>query len=345
MESQSHQPKIRNGKHVSVPTRGIKDIGKARKMAGKTTSSSSASTPTSSAIVTSKTQNQQQEKVDDEVDTTSALEQSPTTTTQQDTTHNSYGSAMGSMGLMSGAYGGGMMGMMPGMYGMGGMGMYGGMMGGMMGSQWIFSLNQFLFGIQSVVFSLGQAVQIVGMNAQQIRSVYESIKGMVENALGQVHEWGKVSSWEDVAHGMLGSRKDDARRWILGDGENSPETNDNTEGGTEQTLTENEIIRRRRLAAFRWSLTLSVSYLLYKTLRRLVRTLILGNDTSRYSRDYGSHGYYGGRPRNQYSTMPGRTGGYYHDNMNGYGGSRLGYGGRTHYDPYSQDYGGSAGYY
>ncbi|KAL7519338.1 hypothetical protein ACHAWX_004105 [Stephanocyclus meneghinianus] len=345
MESQSYQTKPRNGKHAAVKTRGIKDNGKTGKLAGNTSSSPSASTARSSAIVTSKTQQHQQDQVDDEVDTTNALEQSPTTTSQQDTTYNPYGSAMGSMGLMSGLYGGGMMGMMPGMYGMGGMGMYGGMMGGMMGSQWLFSLNQFLFGIQSVVFSLGQAVQIVGMNAQQIRSVYESIKGMVENAFGQVHEWGKLSSWDNVAEEVLGSRKDIARRWILGDDENISEINDSSADRNQQAYTANEIIRRRRLAALRWSLTLSISYLLYRSLRRLIRTLILGNDSSRYSGDYSPHGYAGGRVGNQYSIMSGRTGGYYHDNMNGYGSSGLGYGGRTHYDPYSQSYGGPSGYY
>jgi hypothetical protein len=168
---------------------------------------------------------------------------------------------------------------------------------------------------------------------------------MVENSLGQVHEWGKMSSWEDVAEGMLGSRKDNARRWILGDHENSPEINDNTEDRNPQAFTENEIIRRRRLAALRWSLTLSISYLLYRSLRRLIRTFILGNDSSRYSGEYSSHGNYGGRVRNQYNIMSGRGGGYYHDNMNGYGGSGLGYGGRTHYDPFSQAYGGPSGYY
>merc|ERR1712071_281384 len=89
-------------------------------------------------------------------------------------------------------------------------------MGGMMGMPWIMSLNQFLFGIQSVVFSLGQAVQIVGMNASQIKNVYDSVKGMVENALGQVHKFGSISSLEEA----IGVKGVGAREWMLGGGDN-----------------------------------------------------------------------------------------------------------------------------
>ena len=155
------------------------------------------------------------------------------------------------------------------------MGGYGGMGmgGGMMGSQYLMSLNQFLFGIQSVVFSLGQAVQIVGMNAQQIKGLYESVKGMVENALGQVNKLGSMSV-EEVMGTSLGVKGEGAKRWMLG--EDEAEGDCSTAEGEENILTQSEIIRRRRLAAFRWTVTLATSYCLYRGVRRLIRALIYG---------------------------------------------------------------------
>lgn len=244
------------------------------------------------------------------------------------------------MGMMGGM---GMMGMMPGMYGLGGMGMYGG--GGMMGSQWLMSLNQFLFGVQSVVFSLGQAVQIVGMNAQQIRHVYESVKGMVENALGQVNKLGQASSWEEVAGQVLGSKVMGEGNGERSNGSTSP-VDDNEREGEEEILTQNEIIRRRRLAAFRWTMSLSMSYVVYKTVRRLVRALLFGGganqvDRGNYQMQQHSQGYYGGGGMsNQYGMMGGTRGRYhnqYGDGINRYGGNQ--------YDQYSQGYGDTSGYY
>mmetsp|Transcript_20532 Transcript_20532/g.39568 ORF Transcript_20532/g.39568 Transcript_20532/m.39568 type:complete len:345 (+) Transcript_20532:1451-2485(+) len=251
-----------------------------RKAVSSAPSSSSAVVPANRKPVdagATTQQQQQQDGVDEEIH----LDGSGADTAHVEATSSSSptGASYGGYGGMG--YGGGMMGMgmMPGMgmYGMGmGMGMYG---GGMMGSQWLFSLNQFLFGIQSVVFSLGQAVQIVGMNAQQIRHVYDSMKGMVENAVGQVNEWCKISSLEDIG-GVLGSKKlgIDARRWISG-GEDEGQIRERGSLKTEEgeNLTQSETIRRRRLAAFRWTLTMSISYILYKAIRRLVRALIFGN--------------------------------------------------------------------
>lgn len=257
-----------------------------RKAISSAPSSSSAVVPANrkpvDAGVTTR-QKQQQDEVDEEIhldggvaaDTAhgeaTSSSSSPTSASYGGYGGMGYGGGMMGMGMMPGMYGG------MGMYGMGmGMGMYG---GGMMGSQWLFSLNQFLFGIQSVVFSLGQAVQIVGMNAQQIRHVYDSMKGMVENAVGQVNEWCKISSLEDIG-GVLGSKKlgIDAKSWISGgddEGRIREQGSLKTEEG--EILTQSEIIRRRRLAAFRWTLTLSISYILYKAIRRLVRALIFGN--------------------------------------------------------------------
>jgi hypothetical protein len=208
-------------------------------------------------------------------------------------------------------------------------------MGG--GSQYLFSLNQFLFGIQSVIFSLGQAVQIVGMNAQQIKGVVSSLRGMVEGALGSVKEYSSGGNrWEEIVEEVMGGME--AKRWILG------EEHDNRNVVEDEILTENEIIRRRRLAAFRWTLTLTISYAAYRTVRRLIRTLILGSgDSNRhYNRGYISNdSYNGGRYPNHYGVGYGRRGGYGHGNGH-YGGSSMGYGGGYGggYDPY-----GGSGYY
>jgi hypothetical protein len=279
-----------------------------------------------------------------------------------------YGSGMGMMT----PYGG-----MGGMYGMGGMGlggMYGmGMGGGMgmgmgMGSQWLMSFNQLLFGIQSVVFSLGQAVQIVGMNAQQIRHVYESVKGMVENALGYATNklGGKAinaASLEKVGH--------EARRWLLlddasggdrchdNDGSSPSSAQEGEEDGRSR-LTQNDIVRRRRLAAFRWTMTLSASYFIYKAVRRvLLRALtrdrgIGGGAGSnlplqQYQPSLGQQ-YYSGVSNNEYYDR-GRSGGFRGYGMHGYNddaGGQHGYFGqqRRPHDPYSQhSYGSMDGRY
>ena len=216
--------------------------------------------------------------------------------------------------------------MMGGMYS--GMGMMGGglgMMGGMgMGlNSYMFSLNQFLFSIQSVIFSLGQAVQIVGMNAQQIQGVVKSVGGMVENYLGNV----KNVDWEGCLNGVFG---DDVKRRMLGDTENDDR------GESNEPLSQEEIVQRRRLAAFRWSMTLTVSYVVYRTVRRMIRALIFG-DGSAYNRQYHGRGYISdSRYHGQYGGY-GRRGGY----GGGYGGYGGGYnGGMSPYDPY-----GGSGYY
>ncbi|KAL7527216.1 hypothetical protein ACHAWF_002084 [Thalassiosira exigua] len=244
------------------------------------------------------------------------------------TSYNGMGMGMG-MGIGMGGMGMGGMGM--GMYGMGGMGgMYGGHgygMGGM-GSQWLMSVNQLLFGVQSAVFSMVQAMHIVGMNAQQLKQLHASIRGAVESALGQVREkYGSVQASLEA----MGARGEGAGQWMLGgDG-----------GGEDQAMTQAEVIRRRRLAAFRWTMTLTASYLLYRGVRRLVRALIYGDGAVRrsgyqYRPPLPSDGYHGN----------GILGDY------GYGASGYGnYGGASHYgsgnyyqrrggyNPHSQGYG------
>ncbi|KAL7470890.1 hypothetical protein ACHAXS_011171 [Conticribra weissflogii] len=268
------------------PKNKLSGMTSNRKAASAAPSSSSAMVVAKNkSAATSATTQQQQQQQQDGVDEEIHLDGSGVDDAHGEATSSSIptGTSYGGYGSMG--YGGGMMGMgmMPGMYG--GMGMYGmgmgmGMYGGgMMGSQWLFSLNQFLFGIQSVVFSLGQAVQIVGMNAQQIRHVYDSMKGMVENAVGQVNEWCKISSLEDIGE-LLDSKKlgTNGKRWISrGKNEAVIPEGVRLNAEEEEILTQTEIIRRRRLAAFRWTLTLSMSYILYKAIRRLVRALIFGN--------------------------------------------------------------------
>ena len=243
--------------------------------------------------------------VDDEIDT-SNLEGASTTPI----TGSSYNS-LGGMGM--GGLGMGMMGMNPmmmGMYG-GGMGMYG------MGNQWVMSLNQFLFGIQSVVFSLGQAMQIVGMNAQQLKHMYESVKGMVESAICKLNNMSVIEE-------TFGVNGDEARRWMLG----------NEEDEHQRPLTQNQIIRRRRLAAIRWSMTLGISYLLYKSIRKLIRAILYGRS--------------GGHQRNlpahqQYQDYNGGGYGYGMNRYSGYG-SGSGYG-RHGFSQHSQYGGAYGGYY
>lgn len=286
------------------PKRTIKTKPSPKKITKKSTPPS-ATTPTNN------------QEVQDEIDTTAAVE----TTPQNSLSYNNNSMNMGMMSGMMSPY------MMGGMYsGMNMMGM------GMGLSSYMFSLNQFLFSIQSVIFSLGQAVQIVGMNAQQIKGVVGSIRGMVENSLGNIKELD--CSFLD---GVLGKRKggEDAKRWILGD------VNDDS-GEENEHLSEDEIVRRRRLAAFRWTLTLTVSYVVYKTVRRMIRALIFGGDgynrQQYHGRGYLSNdAYNGGRYHNQYGMGYGRRGGYGGGYGSGYGG---GYGGMSQYDPY-----GGSGYY
>lgn len=221
--------------------------------------------------------------------------------------------------------GGGMFG--GGMYGMGGM------MGGGMISSYMFSLNQFLFGIQSLIFSLGQAVQIVGMNAEQMKSLVGSLKEMVENALGSV----RGLDWDGVLDGLVvGENKKGERGWMLGQ-------NDEDDERGNGYLSEEDIIKKRRLAAFRWTVTLTVSYVAYRTVRRLIRALIFGGDSMmRPQQQYHNRGYMsqqqdGYRYSSQYGNQYGRRGGYY---GGGYGSGMGGYGGMSQYDPY-----GGGGYY
>lgn len=245
--------------------------------------------------------------VDDEIDI-SNLDGASTTPI----TGSPYNS-LGGMGM--GGFGMGMMGgmnpMMMGMYG-GGMGMYG------MGNQWVMSLNQFLFGIQSVVFSLGQAMQIVGMNAQQLKHMYESVKGMVENAICKLNNMSLIEE-------TFGVNGDEARRWMLG----------NEEDEHQRPLTQHEIIRRRRIAAIRWSMTLGVSYLLYKSIRKLIRALLYGRSGC-HRRNLPAH--------QQYQNFNG--GGYGINRFSGYGN---GYGsgfGRHGFSQHHSQYGGAhSGYY
>ncbi|KAL3771901.1 hypothetical protein ACHAWO_010428 [Cyclotella atomus] len=269
---------------------------------------------------------------------------------------------LNSYNLMGGMYGmgGGMFG--GGMYGMGGM------MGGGMITSYMFSLNQFLFGIQSLEFSLGQAVQIVGMNAEQMKSLVGSLKEMVENALGNDYILHAVQivgmnaeqmkslvgslkemvenalgsvrglDWDGVLDGLVvGENKKGERGWMLG--QNDDEDDERGNG----YLSEEDIIKKRRLAAFRWTVTLTVSYVAYRTVRRLIRALIFGGDSMmRPQQQYHNRGYMsqqqdGYRYSSQYGNQYGRRGGYY---GGAYGSGMGGYGGMSQYDPY-----GGGGYY
>jgi hypothetical protein len=277
------------------------------------------------------------------------------------------------------------------MYGMGGMGMYGmgGMYGGGMGMGMgmgsammgpLMSLNQFLFGIQSVVFSLGQAVQIVGMNAQQIRHVYEGMRGMIESVLGHLNDKlglaVGISSFDDVIEcakgggvgggGPVGG----AMRWLSVSGVDEEhhihddESSSRAGGGEDRANhvpTHADIVRRRRLAAFRWTISLTASYFLYRAARRLIRGLIHGSDAGGRigggGNDYMHHhpqsnnGYHGdmgrgGGSNNQYyfGSDGMMRGGYGHgSNRYNSGHGQRGY---SHDQYYSQGYGDmNGGYY
>ena len=307
--------------------------------------------------------------VDDEInvseETTAAIADNNNSTSTNTMISNMGIGGYGGMGMLSPMMG---MGMMSPYYGMGGYGGMGMMGMGMMGSQWLFSLNQFLFGIQSVVFSLGQAVQIVGMNAQQMKHMYESLKTMVENAMGQVNKWGQLEAWEEIT----GVKGDDARRWMLGEEnddycENDDVGNNNSTSDKQQQqqgvedavterkmkiLTHNEVIRRRRLAAFRWTMTLTISYFLYRGVRRLIRLVLYGPSGGNYRQimqHQDQRPYYyggGGRMSNQHYRVGGQDG-YGMNRYSSYGGG--GYGRRNYNDSYSQysshDHMGGGDYY
>ena len=198
---------------------------------------------------------------------------------------------------------------------MGGMGMY----GNNFLSSTMISLNQFLFGIQSLIFSVSQAVQIVGMNAEQIKGVVGSLREVMDKSL-------KGLDWERLS-GVL--EKDGRFRGVLG----------NTTDENGDRLTEEEIVHRRRLAAFRWTVTLTLSYAAYRMVRRLIRALIFGGHGGQYGGRGYSASYNGGRYSSPYGGMGyGRRGGYgSYGSGYGYGG---GYGGMSQYDPY-----GGSGYY
>ncbi|EJK49728.1 hypothetical protein THAOC_31366 [Thalassiosira oceanica] len=190
--------------------------------------------------------------------------------------------------------------------GMGGFGM--GMMGGM---------NPMMMGMYGGAWEC-QAMQIVGMNAQQLKHMYESVKGMVENAICKLNN---MSLMEET----FGVNGDEARRWMLG----------NEEDEHQRPLTQHEIIRRRRIAAIRWSMTLGVSYLLYKSIRKLIRALLYGRSGC-HRRNLPAH--------QQYQNFNG--GGYGINRFSGYGN---GYGsgfGRHGFSQHHSQYGGAhSGYY
>jgi hypothetical protein len=277
--------------------------------------------------------------VDEEIHTSDT-----TNNTTDDTTQLNNTSSYGGMGGMNSS-----MMMSPYSMGMGGMGMMGGMYGGMgmgmgmgMGSQWLTSLNQCLFGFQSLIFSLGQAVQIVGMNAQQLHHVYDSLKGMIENAVGQVNS--KLGCSIEELLGVNKNNKGNGRS-MLGNNnnENQNSTSTEEEGDEDEIITQNEIIRRRRVAAFRWTISLATSYLLYKGVRKLIRTLIFGGDSQQRhspiqqqqqyqgSNGYSSSGQYGNGSGGYGSGMNSGSYGMSRYSSGGYGRGG-GYGQRQYHD-------------
>jgi len=270
--------------------------------------------------------------VDEEIHTSDATNNNTDDTTQlNNTSYGSMGMGMNSMMMSPYSMGMGGMGMMGGMYG----GMYGGGMG--MGSQWLTSLNQCLFGFQSLIFSLGQAVQIVGMNAQQLHHVYDSLKGMIENVVGQVNSKLGCSIEELLgANSNNKQGKNGSLRGMLGNTNNNQHSTSTEE--EDEIITQNEIIRRRRVAAFRWTISLATSYLLYKGIRKLIRTLIFGGGDSqqRHSsiqqqhQHQGSNGYSSGGQNGSGMSSGYSSGGYGMSRYNS-GGYGRGYGQR-HYD-------------
>ena len=117
---------------------------------------------------------------------------------------------------------------------------------------------------------------------------------------------------------------------MLGGDNGEGRRTDGEEGREEEVMTQGEIVRRRRLAAFRWTMTLSASYVLYRCVRRLLRALVYGGEAGQTGPGQlsmrQSRGYYnqpqGGMMHNQ-SYGSGMGGGY----GNGYGMNRYGGGG------------------
>mmetsp|Transcript_31891 Transcript_31891/g.70671 ORF Transcript_31891/g.70671 Transcript_31891/m.70671 type:complete len:380 (+) Transcript_31891:153-1292(+) len=172
-----------------------------------------------------------------EADNTIVATMSTTNATTPDSAYGTNQPGMMGGGMYGSPYG---MGMYGSPYGMGGLG-YGGMgMGmGMMGyggaAGGPFSgLNNFLFGFQNVVFSLGQAMQILGMNTQALHQLFNTAMSMFDHAIATLNDMRALSS----------------------------------NAASEEELPEEEIKRRRRLRAMRWSLVLGISYAGYKIMRR-----------------------------------------------------------------------------
>jgi len=158
---------------------------------------------------------------------TSPLETSPMPMQMQMSTtpYNSMmGGGMGGMGMGMGGMGMGM--------GMGGMNMMGGMGGyGMGQGGHMSSLSQYLFSFQSIIFSLGQAMQIVTMNTHQLHQLYDQIMVMLDQALKYLDELKHLESLQTHL---------------------------------QKPPTEEQIKKRRRLKAIRWSIMFGISYAGYK---------------------------------------------------------------------------------
>ena len=163
------------------------------------------------------------------------------------------------------------------------------------------SINQFVFGIQSVVFSLGQAVQIVGMNATQIQHLSEGVRKAIEVAMEHVQKKllavrcnnsNNTNNSSLLVGGRMNKKKRGQKAIIDGGGmmmcESLSTTHwhqqekiidqgqinvDDNDEEKKHIMSQAEIVRRRRLAVFRWTMTITISYLIYKSVRRLVRAL------------------------------------------------------------------------
>ena len=159
-----------------------------------------------------------------------------------------------------------------------------------------------VFGIQSVVFSLGQAVQIVGMNATQIQQLSEGVRKAIETAIGHVQKkllavrYNTINDTNNsslLVGGMMNKTKRGRKAIIDGGGtmmreslsamhrhqqekiidQGQIEVDDDNDEEKKRIMSQAEIVCQRRLAVFRWTMTITVSYLLYKSVRRLVHAL------------------------------------------------------------------------
>jgi len=90
----------------------------------------------------------------------------------------------------------------------------------------LHSINQFLFSFQSIVFSMGQAMQIIGMNTKHLHQLYQQIMNMLDQTLAIIEEVKRME-----------------------------------EGKENKQLSPEEIKRRRRLKAIRWSIMIGITYL------------------------------------------------------------------------------------